>query len=167
MAGAGTEAKAVVEVEVVIDADAETVFDFFTDPDKMVQWMGRAHELDPRPGGSFRCDINGRDVASGAYVEVDPPRRVVFTWGWESEESVTQPGQSTVEVTLTREVEGTRVRLVHRGLVTEESRAAHGQGWRHYVERLGVAAAGGDAGRDPWSTPPGVDVEFEDGKRAH
>jgi uncharacterized protein YndB with AHSA1/START domain len=88
------ETQAAVEVEVRIDAAPETVFEFFTDPTKMVQWMGRSHELDPRPGGTFRCDINGRDVASGAYLELDPPRRVVFSWGWELEESMTAPGSS-------------------------------------------------------------------------
>jgi uncharacterized protein YndB with AHSA1/START domain len=101
---ASPEAATAVEVVVRIDASRETVFDFFTDPDKMVQWMGRSHELDPRAGGVFRCDINGRDVASGSYVEVDRPRRVVFTWGWESEESATRPGTSTVEVSLHRAV---------------------------------------------------------------
>lgn len=69
-----------VEVEVRIAASPDTVFAFFTDRDKMIQWIGRDADLDPRPSGRFRCDINGRDVASGQYVELDPPNRVVFTW---------------------------------------------------------------------------------------
>ena len=161
------ETEAAVEVEVRIDADPETVFEFLVDPAKMVQWMGRSHELDPRPGGVFSCDLNGRDVASGAYVEVDRPRRVVFTWGWESEENSTRPGASTVEVTLAPDGAGTLVTLVHRDLVSEESRANHAHGWRHYTERLALAAAGRDPGIDPWATPGGADEEFEDGKRAH
>ena len=48
----------------------------------MIQRMGRAAELDPRPGATSRVDINCRDVARGEYVELDRPRRVVFTWGW-------------------------------------------------------------------------------------
>lgn len=164
---ASPEAATAVEVEVRIDASPETVFDFFTDPDKMVQWMGRSHELDPHPGGVFRCDINGRDIASGSYLEVDRPRRVVFTWGWESEESVTRPGTSTVEVSLDEAGDGTLVRLVHRDLGNEEARAQHRHGWEHYAERLGVAAAGGDPGADPWATPQGADQEFEDGKSGH
>ena len=139
---ASPETAAAVEVEVRIDASPETVYEFFTDPEKMVQWMGRSHELDPRPGGVFRCDINGRDVASGSYVELDPPRRVVFTWGWESEESTTQPGASTVEVSLEPVEAKTLVRLVHRDLPSEESRAQHRHGWEHYTQRLTVAAAG-------------------------
>jgi uncharacterized protein YndB with AHSA1/START domain len=146
------DTQAAVAVEVQIDASPETVFDFFTDPDKMIQWMGRTAELDPRPQGDFRVDINGRDIARGQYVQVDPPHRVVFTWGWESEESSVRPGSSTVEVTLTREGQGTRVRLAHHGLPTEDSRAAHGHGWDHYLPRLATVAAGGEAGPDPWAT---------------
>ena len=152
-----TETGAAVEVATRIDAGPETVFDFFTDPDKMVQWMGRDVQLEPTPGGLFRCDINGRNIGRGTYLEVDRPRRVVFTWGWESEESPVRPGESTVEVTLEPDGDGTIVRLLHRDLPDEPSREAHGHGWRHYAERLGVAAAGGDPGEDPWGTPEGAD----------
>ena len=159
---ASAETAAAVEIEVRIDASPETIFEFFTDPDKMVQWMGRSHDLDPRPGGTFRCDINGRDVASGSYLEIDRPRRVVFTWGWESEDSITRPGSSTVEVDLEPAGGQTLVRLTHRDLPGEEQRAAHKHGWDHYFERLSVAASGGDPGEDPWSTPQGTDSAYEE-----
>ena len=74
--------------EVHIDAEPETVFAFFTDPDKMIQWKGRRAELDPRPGGVYRVDVTGEHVARGEYVELDPPHRVVFTWGWEGGDAV-------------------------------------------------------------------------------
>lgn len=126
----------------------------------MIQWMGRAAELDPRPGGTFSCDINGRDVASGEYVEVDPPRRAVFTWGWGGEDSIAKPGSSTVEVTLAPDEDGTRLRLTHRDLPSEESAERHGHGWRHYTERLAAVASGEDPGVDPWATPEGVDSSY-------
>jgi len=150
---------------VTIAASPDTVFDFFTDPGKMIQWMGRDADLDPAPGGVMRCDINGRDIASGEFVELDPPNRLVFTWGWESEESVTQPGSSTVEVSFTPQGDDTVVTLSHRDLVTPESREAHSHGWNHYMERLAAAATGADPGADPWATPEGADEDFdEDGK---
>ena len=71
----------VLEREVRIAASPETVFSFFTDPDQMVRWKGKAATLDPRPGGIYRVDMNGSDIARGEYVEVEPPSRVVFTWG--------------------------------------------------------------------------------------
>ncbi len=144
------------EVEVRIAADPETVFDFFTDPDKMIQWMGRKAELDPRPGGTLRCDINSDAVASGEYIEIESPRRIVFSWGWEGDDSVTAPGSSTVEVLLQPDGVGTRLRLLHRDLPSAESAEKHGHGWRHYTERLAAAASGEDPGADPWESPGGA-----------
>jgi uncharacterized protein YndB with AHSA1/START domain len=148
---ANAETVDAVEVEVRIAAAPETVFDFFTDPDKMIQWMGRSVELDPRAGGVFRCDINDDAVASGSYVELDRPNRVVFTWGWNGEDSVTPAGSSTVEVLLTAEGDGTHLRLIHHDLPSAESAEKHGHGWRHYVDRLAAAATGADPGPDPWA----------------
>jgi uncharacterized protein YndB with AHSA1/START domain len=151
------ETKAAVEVAIRIAAKPETVFDFFTDPDKMIQWMGRSVELDPRAGGLFRCDMNGENIAGGKYVELDPPRRVVFTWGWEGDDSITPPGSSTVEILLEPDGEETNLRLIHRDLPNAESAERHRRGWEHYAERLSAAAAGGDPGVDPWATPGGND----------
>jgi uncharacterized protein YndB with AHSA1/START domain len=150
------ETKGAVEVAVRIAAKPETVFDFFTDPDKMIQWMGRSAELEPRPGGLFRCDINDESVASGEYVELDPPRRVVFTWGWEGDDSVTPAGSSTVEIVLEPDGESTRVRLIHTDLPSVESAQRHRHGWEHYMERLSSAASGGNPGSDPWAMPQGA-----------
>jgi uncharacterized protein YndB with AHSA1/START domain len=155
----GAAASEPVERQVHIAADRDTVFDFFTDAEKMVCWIGRAAELDPRPGGVFRCDINGRDVASGRYLEVDRPARVVFTWGWESAVDLRPaPGLSTVEVTLEEVADGTVVRLVHRGLETPDVRLTHRRGWEHYFERLEIVAVGKDAGPDPWAEVAGGDA---------
>jgi uncharacterized protein YndB with AHSA1/START domain len=142
-----------VEVDTRIAASPETVFDFFVEPDRMVQWMGRSVNLDPRPGGTFHCDINGEAVASGEFVELDRPNRVVFTWGWEGEDSVTKPGASRVEVLLEPDGEGTHLRLIHHDLPTAESAEKHGHGWRHYVDRLATVAGGGDPGPDEFAEP--------------
>jgi uncharacterized protein YndB with AHSA1/START domain len=136
--------------EIAIEAPPESVFAYFVDPEKMTRWMGSQAELDARPGGAYRIVIGTRHVAVGSYVEVEPPNRVVMTWGWEGTEYTVGPGESTVVVTLEPEGAGTRVRLEHRDLPSEEARVAHGHGWEHYLERLAVAGAGGDAGTDPW-----------------
>ena len=149
---AKTETAAVVEREIRIAASPEVVFEFFVDPDRMIQWMGRKAELDPRPGGTFRVDLNGRHISRGEYVELEPPHRVVFTFGWEGETSIVKPGTSTVEVNLDADGDGTLLRFAHRDL-PEESRDSHGQGWDHYLERLVVAGGGGDAGEDAWADP--------------
>ena len=144
---AQAEPTVAVEREVRIDASPETVLAFFTDPDKMTRWKGSSAELDARPGGVYRVDISDRAVAIGEYVEVDPPVRVVFTWGWDGDEHV-PPGSSTVEVTLTPDGDGTVVRLLHRDLPAHAA-PRHQEGWDHFLPRLQVAAAGGDPGPDP------------------
>jgi uncharacterized protein YndB with AHSA1/START domain len=134
--------------EIRIDASPETVFPFFTDPARMTQWKGGTATLDPRPGGVYRVVINDRIIAAGEYVEVLPPTRVVFTWGWEGDHPV-RPGSTTVEVELVPDGDGTLVRLTHHGLPDDEQRAQHAQGWTHYLGRLRLAATGRDPGPDP------------------
>ena len=55
--------------------------------------------------------------------------------------------KSSAFVPLHREGDKTRVRLVHRGLPADAVED-HGRGWAHYLERLSIAAAGGDTGPD-------------------
>jgi uncharacterized protein YndB with AHSA1/START domain len=129
-----------VEVEVRIAASPETVFDFLVEPEKMIQWMGRSAILEPRPGGVFRCDMNGTDIARGEFVEVEPPRRAVFTWGWEAGGFPIEPGASTVEIQLEPDGEGTLLRLTHRDLPGPEAVRKHRVGWEHFVPRLASAA---------------------------
>ena len=136
-----------IECEVRIQATPETIFNYFTDPAKMVQWMGHTATLDPRPGGPYRIEMSEQWIAIGEYVEVDPPNRVVMTWGWE--DGVVTPGSSTVEVTLTPDGDETIVRLIHRDLPSEDARAAHRGGWEKFLPRLVAVAEGRDPGPDP------------------
>jgi uncharacterized protein YndB with AHSA1/START domain len=114
--------------------------------------MGTSVQLDARPNGTFRINVNGRDRSAGTFLELVPHSRIVFTWGWEDPALQIPPGATTVEVTLSPEADGTRVRLVHRGLASPELRDAHRVGWQHYLDRLVVAAPGGDPGPDPHVT---------------
>ena len=166
----------VVEHELRVAARPETVFAYFTDPAKMVQWMGAEATLDPRPGGICRIAFRptqeqveyvGTDllderaqgsepigpeatgVVSGRYVEVDPYRRIELTWGWEQELLAVPPQSTAVEVSFTPDGEGTMVRVAHRRL-PPATVAFHRAGWEHYLARLAIAVAGGDPGPDPW-----------------
>jgi uncharacterized protein YndB with AHSA1/START domain len=144
------EAGGAVEREIHIAARPETVFEFFTDPALLLRWKGLEARLEPHPGGIYRVVVNERSTVRGEFVEVEPPSRLVFTWGFEETDGLLPAGASTVEVTLTPEDGGTRLRLVHRDL-PEPARARHREGWDHFLERLRVAAAGDDPGPDPWA----------------
>ncbi|HUK44070.1 MAG TPA: SRPBCC family protein [Gaiellaceae bacterium] len=142
-----------VRREITIAARPETVWQFLVDPQKALLWWGIDARFDLRPGGEFRVHVVPGHTASGEFVEIDPPRRLVYTWGWEEGRdgpNLVPPGSSTIEIELEPTVEGTTLRFVHRDLPAEESVVSHGQGWDHYLGRLAVAAAGGDPGRDPW-----------------
>lgn len=124
-----------IEITQRIEAPPEIVFSYLTDPKRFVRWMGVGAELDPRPGGRFRIDAGGQHVAIGEYREVDPPRRLVMTWGWEGHPTV-PPGSTTVEITLTAEKGATLLRLRHLGLPDEGERRAHRDGWQLYTGQL-------------------------------
>jgi uncharacterized protein YndB with AHSA1/START domain len=139
-----------VERQIRIDARPATVFAFFCEPELMLRWKGVEATLEPVPGGTYRVVMHDRATVLGRYVEVEPPTRVVFTWGFAGDDALVAPGGSTVEVTLTPDGDGTLVRVVHRGL-TPASRPPHDAGWAHYLERLRTAAEGRDPGPDPWA----------------
>lgn len=143
-----------VERSLFIAARPETVFAFLVEPARMVQWMGINAELSPLPGGVYRVDLNGQDIAVGEYREVVPNRRVVLAFGWEGDDSPVAPGSSTVTFELEPEGEGTRLTFRHEnlpaGVVDQQS-----MGWDHYLPRLETAARGGDPGPDPWAATMG------------
>lgn len=117
------------------------VFRFLVDPARLVTWMGTVATLDPQPGGIFRLDYNGQWATSGTYLELDPPRTVAFTWGWEMEGDPTPPGSSVVTFTLTPDGDGTLLHLVHQGLPAEAV-GPHTEGWDHFLPQLPAAVAG-------------------------
>ena len=85
--------------EVDLPAPPEEVFRHLTDPAAMIRWMGQHATLEPMPGGAFEVDINGVPVR-GRYLEVDPPRRVLVSWGVAGNGDM-PPGATEVEFTLT------------------------------------------------------------------
>ena len=152
--GSVTEQTAVAR-ELSIAARPETVWEFLVDPEKATRWMGIEATLEPEPGGTYRVTVLSGNVASGQFLEVDRPRRLVLTWGWEPSDfkgpgMAVTPGSSTIEFDLEPEGDGTRLRFVHRDLPTAEATASHAHGWDHYLDRLVTAAAGNDPGRDTW-----------------
>jgi|SRR4051812_11064698 uncharacterized protein YndB with AHSA1/START domain len=141
----------VIELERRIAARPETVFRYFVDPERYQRWHGVEAELDPRPGGIFRVRMTNttRQTARGVYKEIDPPHRIVFTWGFEGIHAL-PPGTSTVEIIFEPDGDdGTILRLRHSGLPTEDLCQFHTWGWGFTLDRLQIAAPGGDPGPYP------------------
>ena len=136
-----------------IDAPPERVYPYFVEPEAMVRWMGDYALLEAAPGGRFVVDIQGAPVR-GRYLELEPPHRIVFSWGYAGSDRL-PPGASAVEVRLIADGGGTRVELEHRDLPAEEV-PGHASGWRHYLDRVAIAGAGGDPGADPGMPPAGT-----------
>jgi uncharacterized protein YndB with AHSA1/START domain len=131
-----------------IDASPGDVFPYLTDTDLLTQWMGQHAVLDPVAGGSYAVDITGVPIR-GQFLEVDPPHRVVFSWGVAGNDAF-PAASTTVEITLTADGPATVLELVHRDLPPDEL-PKHDVGWAHFLDRLLVLAGGGDPGPDPWA----------------
>ena len=130
-----------------IDAAPADVFPYLTSADLIVRWMGDWADLDPTPGGKLILDINGVPIR-GEYLVVEPPHRLVFSWGVAGSDTLA-PGSTTVEIVLRPD----------GGAPSSSSPTAsrprldkHGDGWSRFLDRLTVAGSGRDPGPDPWAT---------------
>lgn len=125
-----------VSLEIQIEASVETVFAFLTEPELMQEWLTDMVDTDCRPGGKFRIKGMRGGLIEGAYLEIVPNQKVVFTWGGFME---LKPGESTVEFRITPHSGGTLLRLHHYGL-PEPRIEPHRQGWGAALPKLKEAA---------------------------
>ena len=93
-------------------------------------------ESDLKVGGRYRIvmrDSDGKENrVGGVYREIDPGRRLSFTWAWES-----APEQETlVTIELRQKGAGTEMTLTHTKFADAASRDLHEQGWEGCVGQL-------------------------------
>ncbi|MGP9649828.1 TIGR03086 family metal-binding protein [Glutamicibacter sp. AOP38-B1-38] len=140
------------ERTVILPVDADAAFALVTEPERLRRWQTVACRVDLTVGGGFRFTMGPGHQASGTFTEIEPGRRLVFTWGWEGSDAV-PPGDSTVFITLEPLAQGTAVTLRHEGLNAEQS-AGHAEGWNHFLDRLARFAETGQAVADEWNATP-------------
>ncbi|HKM62175.1 MAG TPA: SRPBCC domain-containing protein [Acidisphaera sp.] len=130
-----------------IKAKPARVYAAWTQPEQMVRWWGPdagpvlSAEADPCPGGRFRVvflTLDGEQHdCRGVYREVEPERRLVFTWHW-----VTTPErESLVTVELRPAADGTELTLTHAQFHDEAVRDAHRAGWIGTLDKLAALFA--------------------------
>jgi len=124
---------------IAIQAPPETVFSFFTDSERWARWWGAGSSIEARPGGRmFIRHPNGVEV-SGEVLAVESPRRIVFTYGYESRKPI-PPGASRVTIVLEPTARGTVLSLTHE-FSDAAVRDLHLQGWRFQLSLFSNAVA--------------------------
>jgi uncharacterized protein YndB with AHSA1/START domain len=135
-----------LELERLIRAPRERVFEAWSRPEQMSQWFAPKpfqlviHEMDFRTGGRFRMAMrgpNGEEFPfTGTYTEVAPPERLA----WSSAFGNGPADQISTLVTFTSEAGGTRihVRQTFHVMTPEIEYATKGakQGWTMTLDQL-------------------------------
>ena len=138
-------ARTSLEIKRLINAPRDRVYAAWTDPAQLKQWFGPEKVLtrdliaDVRVGGKFRWDLTnpeGEDMTMlGEYRELQPGRKIVFTWQWDDDEDW-ENHVSIVTVELNDADGGTALRLTHERLPNVKSRDGHSQGWNSVLDKL-------------------------------
>ena len=133
------ELKYSLERTIVICAERSTVFQFFTDSRLFADWWGQGSTIEGKSGGAVRICHPGNIKSSGEVLEIQPPSRIVFTYGFDSGKPIPS-GSSRVTITLEEHSEGTLLALKHE-LPDEKVRDEHVQGWRFQLALFANAAS--------------------------
>jgi len=122
----------------------EKVWRAWTDPQALKQWFGpegpqpvSVADVDVRVGGRFRLVFGGPEgrehEAAGAYQEVVPNRKLVFTWCWPR----TTPDRiSQITILLRPEGGGTDMEFRHEKFFDQAARDGHNRGWTQTFVKL-------------------------------
>ena len=129
----------------MIKAPRDRVYAAWTDPAQLKRWFGpenvQTRDLiaDACVGGKFRWDLINSEgekmTCRGEYRDLQPSRKIVFTWQWEDDEDW-QNHVSIVTVELYDRDGDTELRLIHEQLPNEESRDGHTRGWNSALDKL-------------------------------
>ncbi len=132
-----------IEQTVRIAASPATVWRFWTEPQLLAEWWGVDAEVMAGPGGIYRVVMENGQVIRGTFTELDPPNRLVFTFGWEhiAPGDPLAPGTTRVEVTLTPDQHGTVLALRHTAMPASHA-PDHEKGWAYLLGERLVAATG-------------------------
>jgi uncharacterized protein YndB with AHSA1/START domain len=127
-----------------LDATPDTVFRALTEPAALARWWGPSGfttpeiVLDLKVGGGYRFSMQppGGEMfhLAGMFLEIDPPSRLSYTFGWEEPD----PDDRETVVTLSLEALGdaTRLSLSQGEFATPARLELHRSGWTESLEKL-------------------------------
>lgn len=113
-----------------------------------MRWFGPAEtrkvlraETDVRVGGAYQVGFATEDGlehhASGHYREVEPQRRLAFTWAWRD----TPAEISLITLEFSPADGGTELAFLQTPFVDQATRDSHQHGWLGALERLAAHLA--------------------------
>jgi uncharacterized protein YndB with AHSA1/START domain len=134
-----------LEIKRFVKAPRDRVYSAWTESEQLRKWFGpenvktRNLIADARVGGQFRWDLTdqeGKEITiSGEYRELEPGKKIVFTWRLEEDENW-KNHSSIVTVEFFDRQGGTEIRLTHEKLPNEASRDDHTQGWNSALDKV-------------------------------
>jgi uncharacterized protein YndB with AHSA1/START domain len=117
----------IVAVRRRIRATPGFLYQAWTNPERFIRWFGpkawtvERCEIDARTGGAWRAWLKRGDGGSicvgGVYTEVEPERRLVFTWDNDERGRPTEV-TSLVTIEFVELADGVEVSITHRELST-------------------------------------------------
>jgi uncharacterized protein YndB with AHSA1/START domain len=142
-----------LERTVTIRAHRDLVFRYFTDSARWASWWGEGSTIEPHVGGRVVIRYPGGTEAVGEVVELRPPERIAFTYGY-SKGTPVAPGESQVTIRLEAIRDGTRLHLSH-AFADAAIMQEHTQGWRYQLSLFANVVAnelhrGATATVDQW-----------------
>jgi uncharacterized protein YndB with AHSA1/START domain len=137
-----TAAIPTLEVRRTIRAPRQRVFDAWTKAEEIRKFHapGPLHvevaELDLRPGGKYHIvmvEPDGKEHSvSGVYREVDPPRRLVYTWSHDGDHIIKD---TLITIDFIERGDSTEVVLTH-AIADDKERLSHTSGWTSIMDKL-------------------------------
>jgi uncharacterized protein YndB with AHSA1/START domain len=133
----------VLRMKRVLPADIRRVFAAWSSAAAMSRWLVCTRDWTPtatndfRVGGKYRVEMRSGTrtvgVASGEYWEIEPPRRLVFTWTSEGNIVVRD---SVVTIELRAMGAQTELLLTHDLDPETDAGRAHAEGWEGCLANL-------------------------------
>jgi uncharacterized protein YndB with AHSA1/START domain len=141
-----------LELERVVPGSPATVYEAVADPARLARWWGPqgftipSLDFEPSVGAAYRIEMQPPEgdpfYLAGAFLEVDPPGRLTFTFRWEDPDP--EDVENVAQLTFEERGESTHVALVQGPFRTEARRQLHHDGWTDSFDKLEGLLSGTD-----------------------